>query len=112
MYKDVLKLLSKNKSNYNITSISSDVLIQNRDREKTENSLISTIPKGAEFGASSTADRAVTLFQHLVGVGGYHPDLECYELLVRAFEVRCRIERGYTYFYLILSFLPLIVILI
>lgn len=46
------------------------------------------IPLGFEYNSvASTADRAVTLFQHLVSVGGYHPDLECYELLVRAFEL-------------------------
>ena len=94
MYKDVLRMLSKNpvkrnkKSGSTIGIPSTDSFIQNKEKDQVENSLISIIPKGAESGVSSTADRAVTLFQHLVGVGGYHPDLECYELLVKAFEVK------------------------
>ena len=95
MYKDVLRMLSKNpskqtniSSSTNSISTTTDSFTQNKEKDQSENSLITIIPKGAEFGVSSTADRAVTLFQHLVGVGGYHPDLECYELLVKAFEVK------------------------
>jgi hypothetical protein len=77
MYKEVLRMLSKEEP--------SSVVRSNSTLNKVENALISL---GSEHGvAISTADRAVTLFQHLVGVGGYHPDLECYELLVRAFEL-------------------------
>ena len=95
MYKDVLRMLSKNpsrqtnkSSSTNSISPTTDSFTQNKEKDQSENSLIAIIPKGAEIGVSSTADRAVTLFQHLVGVGGYHPDLECYELLVKAFEVK------------------------
>lgn len=69
MYKEVLRMLSSER--YGSTDPSNK-----------------KIPLGFEFNSmTSTADRAVTLFQHLVSVGGYHPDLECYELLVRAFEL-------------------------
>lgn len=74
MYKEVLRMLSSEK--YGSADPSS---------KKSANP---QIPLGLEFNSvASTADRAVTLFQHLVSVGGYHPDLECYELLVRAFEL-------------------------
>lgn len=74
MYKEVLRMLSKEDP--------SNVVRSNSTLNKAER------PLGSEQGvAISTADRAVTLFQHLVGVGGYNPDLECYELLVRAFEL-------------------------
>ena len=68
------------------SSSTSSTTLRERDRI-IENSLF---PRESDYGVSSTADRAVTLFQHLVGVGGYQPDLECYELLVRAFEVSVR----------------------
>ena len=106
MYKEVLRLLSKNTKSTKTTDTAGTTTDSERNEkvgkiEKTvkigisdriERQTLSTgsgMSSGSEYGgASSTADRAVTLFQHLVGVGGYHPDLECYELLIRAFEVR------------------------
>ena len=74
---------SSSTSSTSTTTSTSSTTLRERDRI-IENSLF---PRESDYGVSSTADRAVTLFQHLVGVGGYQPDLECYELLVRAFEV-------------------------
>ena len=82
MYKDVLKVLAKDNNNYNTQT-------HTKNSTYIPDEITYVQPYvGPKSGVQiTTADRAVTFFQHLVGVGGYNPDLECFELLVKSFEI-------------------------
>jgi hypothetical protein len=71
MYKAVLKALAKDEYYSN--------------SKKNIDDFSFSLESGTSSGGSP-ADRAVTLFQHMVSVGSFSPDLECFELLVKAFE--------------------------
>jgi hypothetical protein len=70
MYKAVLKALAKDEYYSN--------------SKKNIDDFSFSLESGTSSGGSP-ADRAVTLFQHMVSVGSFSPDLECFELL-KAFE--------------------------